>query len=185
MEENKVERPTMKMLPGDEVRQIMWRYAERYDIQMAVAGARQTARSVVAQLVADGQRFTHEWTPEKQGLFDAFDASGMTAATLNAEFGGLFEGPRNLAMSLVTYETAWVDNGAATSSFVNDLAMGPIAEPAILPARRGAVPSRSPSRCLTWASIRASFADASPSPSGRKVRSRCCAWRSAAASSPT
>ena len=128
MEENQVERPTMKMLPGDEVRQIMWRFAERYDIQMAVAGARQTARSVVAQLVANGQRFTHEWTPEKQSLFDAFDASGMTAATLNAEFGGLFAGPRNLAMSLVTYETAWVDNGAATSSFVNDLAMGPIAE---------------------------------------------------------
>ena len=128
MEENMAERPTMKMLPGDEVRQIMWRYAERYDIQMAIAGARQTARSVVAQLVANGQRFTHEWTPEKQGLFDAFDASGMTAATLNAEFGGLFDGPRNLAMSLVTYETAWVDNGAATSSFVNDLAMGPIAE---------------------------------------------------------
>ncbi|MDE3275839.1 MAG: acyl-CoA/acyl-ACP dehydrogenase [Verrucomicrobiota bacterium] len=128
MEDIKEERPVMKMLPGDEVRQIMWRYAERYDIQMAVAGARQTARSVVAQLVANGQRFTHEWTPEKQSLFDAFDASGMTAATLNFDCGGLFEGPRNLAMSLVTYETAWVDNGAATSSFVNDLAMGPIAE---------------------------------------------------------
>ena len=84
MEENQVERPTMKMLPGDEVRQIMWRFAERYDIQMAVAGARQTARSVVAQLVANGQRFTHDWTPEKQGLFDAFDGSGMTAAALNA-----------------------------------------------------------------------------------------------------
>ena len=36
------ERPTMKMLPGDEVRQIMWRFAERYDVQMAVAGARRT-----------------------------------------------------------------------------------------------------------------------------------------------
>ena len=83
MEENKVERPVMKMLPGDEVRQIMWRFAERYDIQMAIAGARQTARSVVARLVANGQRFTHEWTPEKQSLFDAFDASGMTAATLS------------------------------------------------------------------------------------------------------
>ena len=59
MEDIKEERPVMKMLPGDEVRQIMWRYAERYDIQMAVAGARQTARSVVAQLVANGQRFTH------------------------------------------------------------------------------------------------------------------------------
>lgn len=122
------DRPTMKMLPGDEVRQIMWRYAERYDIQMAVAGARSVARGLVAKLVADGQRKTHEWTAEKQAMFDAYDASGVTAATLNADCGGLFEGPRNLAESLLTYETAWVDNGAATSSFVNALAMGPIAE---------------------------------------------------------
>lgn len=123
-----IERPTMKMLPGDEVRQIMWRIAERYDIQMAIAGARSVARGLIAKLVADGQRKTHEWTPEKQSMFDAFDASGVTAATLNADCGGLFEGPRNLAESMLTYETAWVDNGAATSSFVNALAMGPIAE---------------------------------------------------------
>jgi len=126
MEENT--RATMKMLPGDEVRQIMWRFAERYDIQMAVAGARQVARGLVARLVADGQRKTHEWTPEKQSMFDAFDASGVTAGALNIECGGLFEGPKNLAMSLLSYEMSWVDNGAATSSFVNDLAMGPIAE---------------------------------------------------------
>jgi len=122
------DRATMKMLPGDEVRQIMWRFAERFDIQMAVAGARSVARGIVAKLVADGQRKTHEWTSEKQSMFDAYDASGVTAATLNADCGGLFEGPRNLAESLLTYETAWVDNGAATSSFVNALAMGPIAE---------------------------------------------------------
>ncbi len=121
-------RPSMKMLPGDEVRQIMWRFADRFDIQMAVAGARSVARGVVAKLVADGQRKTHEWTAEKQTMFDAYDASGVTAATLNADCGGLFEGPRNLAESLLTYETAWVDHGAATSSFVNALAMGPIAE---------------------------------------------------------
>ena len=70
MEENQVERPTMKMLPGDEVRQIMWRFAERYDIQMAVAGARQTARSVVAQLVGNetaGAMYAAE-TAEKMPL---------------------------------------------------------------------------------------------------------------------
>ena len=78
------ERPTMKMLPGDEVRQIMWRIAERYDIQMAVAGARSVARGLVAKLVAEGQRKTHEWTPEQQALFDAFDASGVPAATRHA-----------------------------------------------------------------------------------------------------
>ncbi len=121
-------RPTMKMLPGDEVRQIMWRFAERYDIQMAVAGARSVARGLVAQLVANGLRATHDWTAEKNSMFDAFDASGITAAALNIECGGMFEGPKNLALSLLSYEMAWVDGGAATSSFVNDLAMGPIAE---------------------------------------------------------
>ena len=118
----------MKMLPGDEVRQLMWRFAERYDIQMAVAGARSVARGTVAKLVADGQRASHDWTPEKQGAFDAFDASGITASTLKQEFGGLFDGPKNLASSLLSYELSWVDNGAATSALVNGLAMGPIAE---------------------------------------------------------
>ena len=127
MEESTV-RPTMKMLPGDEVRQLMWRFAERYDIQMAVAGARSVARGTVAKLVADGQRASHDWTPEKQGAFDAFDASGITASTLKQEFCGLFDGPRNLASSLLSYELSWVDNGAATSALVNGLAMGPIAE---------------------------------------------------------
>ena len=128
MQTETTERPTMKMLPGDEVRQIMWRFADRYDIQMAVAGARSVARGVVAQLVAGGQRKTHDWTAEKQGAFDAFDASGITASTLKQEFGGLFDGPKNLASSLLSYELSWVDNGAATSALVNGLAMGPIAE---------------------------------------------------------
>ena len=126
--EEPIVRPTMKMLPGDEVRQLMWRFAERYDIQMAVAGARSVARGTVAKLVADGQRASHDWTPEKQGAFDAFDASGITASTLKQEFGGLFDGPKNLASSLLSYELSWVDNGAATSALVNGLAMGPIAE---------------------------------------------------------
>ena len=57
------ERPTMKMLPGDEVRQIMWRFAERYDIQMAVAGARSVARGDVAKLVRS-TRSTHPPSPQ-------------------------------------------------------------------------------------------------------------------------
>ena len=122
------ERTQMKMLPGDEVRQIMWRFADRYDIQMAIAGARNVARGLVAKLVADGQRKTHEWTPEKQSMFNAFDDSGITVGALDQSCGGLFDGPKNLAVSLLSYEMSWVDNGAATSSFVNDLAMGPIAE---------------------------------------------------------
>lgn len=119
---------TMNMLPGDEVRQLMWRYTDRFDIQMAVQGARDVARGLVAKLVADGQRNTHEWTEAKNALYQAFDDSGITAAGLDMEFGGIIDGPRNFALALIAYELAWVDGGAATSSLVNNLALGPIVE---------------------------------------------------------
>lgn len=128
MSEETAARPTMKMLPGDEVRQIMWRFQDRYDIQMAVAAARSAARGYVARLVADNQRANHDWNDAKNKLFEEFDNCGVTAAGLNAEYGGLFAGPRNFPLALLSYEVAWVDQGAATTSFVNDLAMGPIAE---------------------------------------------------------
>lgn len=119
---------TMKMLPGDEIRQIMWRYADRYDIQMAVMGARSVARGLVARLVANGERNTHEWTEGKNELYQAFDESGITAAGLDMEFGGIIEGPRNHALGLVAFELSWVDGGATTTSLINNLALGPIVE---------------------------------------------------------
>ena len=61
-------RETLKTLPGDDVRQIMWRYQDRYDVQMLVQSSRAVARGVVARLVAQGARNTHEWTPEKAAL---------------------------------------------------------------------------------------------------------------------
>ena len=119
---------TMKMLPGDEIRQIMWRYSDRYDMQMAVMGARSVARGLVARLVANGERNTHEWTEGKNELYKAFDESGITAAGLDMEFGGIIEGPRNQALSLVAFELSWVDGGATTTSLINNLALGPIVE---------------------------------------------------------
>lgn len=119
---------TMKMLPGDEIRQIMWRYTDRYDIQMAVMGARSVARGLVARLVADGARNTHEWTDAKNSMYQAFDDSGITAAGLDMEFGGIIDGPRNLALSAISFELSWVDGGASTTSLVNNLALGPIVE---------------------------------------------------------
>jgi len=119
---------TMKMLPGDEIRQIMWRYADRYDIQMAVLGARSVARGLVARLVANGERNTHEWTEGKNSLYQAFDESGITAAGLDMEYGGIIEGPRNLALSLLAFELSWVDGGASTCSLINNLGLGPIVE---------------------------------------------------------
>ena len=119
---------TLRTLPGDDVRQIMWRYAERFDLQMAVQSARQVARTVAARLVADGARNTHEWTEQKAQLLDAFDSAGLTALFLEPEYGGFIEGPKNLAMALVAYELAWVDGGAATCSLANNLALAPIHE---------------------------------------------------------
>ena len=61
-------RETLKTLPGDDVRQIMWRYQDRYDVQMLIQSSRSVARGIVARLVADGARNTHEWTPAKAAL---------------------------------------------------------------------------------------------------------------------
>jgi len=120
--------PTMKMLPGDEIRQIMWRYSDRYDIQMAVMGARSVSRGLIARLVANGERNTHEWTAAKNEMYQAFDDCGVTAGGLDPECGGIFEGPRNFPLALLAFEIAWVDGGAATTSLVNNLALGPIVE---------------------------------------------------------
>src|SRR5437763_6021809 len=91
---------TLKTLPGDDVRQIMWRFADRLDLQMVVQSARAVARGPVARLVAAGGRNTHEWTREKAELLREFDAAGITSASLDPEHGGYIEGPKNLALAL-------------------------------------------------------------------------------------
>ena len=67
---------TMLTLPGDAVRQIQWRFGDRFDLQMLVASSRGVARGTVARLVASGERNTHEWTAAKTGMMDAFDRAG-------------------------------------------------------------------------------------------------------------
>ena len=125
---NKVARETLKTLPGDEVRQILWRLTDRYDLQMLVQSARGVARGPVARLVASGARNTHEWTPEKNSLLAEYDAAGITGVFLDPAYGGYLEGPKNLAMALVAFELAWVDAGAATASLASGLALAPIHE---------------------------------------------------------
>ena len=60
----------MLTLPGDAVRQIQWRFADRFDLQMLVQSARGVARGTVARLVAAGERNTHEWTPGKEAMLE-------------------------------------------------------------------------------------------------------------------
>jgi alkylation response protein AidB-like acyl-CoA dehydrogenase len=119
---------TLRTLPGDDVRQIMWRFADRYDVQMALQSARSLARTLVARLVAEGARHTHEWTDHKAQLLEAFDSSGLTALFMDPHQGGFIEGPKNLALALVAFELSWVDAGAATCSLATNLALAPIHE---------------------------------------------------------
>ena len=119
---------TMLTLPGDAVRQILWRYADRFDLQMLVQSARGVARGTVARLVAAGERNTHEWTAAKDEMLYAFDRAGITAAFMEPEEGGFIAGPKNLALGLAAFELAWVDGGAATASLAGFLALSPIHE---------------------------------------------------------
>ena len=122
------ESKTMLTLPGDAVRQIQWRFADRFDLQMLVQSSRNVARGTVARMVAAGERNTHEWTPAKAEMLLAFDRSGITAAFMEPEEGGFIVGPKNLALSLAAFELAWVDGGAATASLASFLALAPIHE---------------------------------------------------------
>ena len=122
------ETKTMLTLPGDAVRQILWRFADRFDLQMLVQSARGVARGTVARLVAAGERNTHEWTAGKDEMMDAFDRAGITAAFMEPEEGGFIAGPKNLALGLAAFELAWVDGGAATASLAGFLALSPIHE---------------------------------------------------------
>ncbi len=119
---------SLRALPGDDVRQILWRFEDRFDLQMLVQSVRAVARGPVARLVAEGARNTHEWTPGKQALLQAFDESGITGVFMEPSEGGFIEGPKNLALALVAFELAWVDAGAATGSLAGCLALSPIHE---------------------------------------------------------
>jgi alkylation response protein AidB-like acyl-CoA dehydrogenase len=134
-------RETLKTLPGDDVRQIMWRFQERYDLQMLIQSSRGVARGLVAHLVAEGARNSHEWTEAKNQLLKAYDDAGITTCFMDPHQGGFIEGPKNLALALVAMELAWVDAGAATGSLAGNLALSPIHERGT-PAQRDTYMSR-------------------------------------------
>ncbi|HSL20566.1 MAG TPA: acyl-CoA dehydrogenase family protein [Vicinamibacterales bacterium] len=119
---------SLRTLPTDEIRQLLWRLSDRYAHQLLIQSARSVARGPVARLVAAGGRQSHDWTPEKATLLEAFDAAGLTSVYLDPELGGFIEGPKNLALALVAFELAWVDAGAATCSLAGHLALAPIHE---------------------------------------------------------
>ena len=120
--------PGLQTLPGDDVRQIMWRFADRYDLHMMMQSTRAVARGPVARAVAKGERNTHDWTPAKNDLLKTYDEAGITSAFMDPGEGGYIEGPKNLALALVAFELSWVDAGAATASLAGNLGLSPIHE---------------------------------------------------------
>jgi alkylation response protein AidB-like acyl-CoA dehydrogenase len=158
-------REFLRTLPADDVRQILWRFADRFDLQMVVQSTRAVARGPVARLVASGARNSHDWTPEKDQLLGAFDEAGITSVFMDPQQGGYLEGPKNLALALVAFELAWVDAGAATGSLAGCLALAPIHERGT-PEQRNtymarAVPPRPGEDRLPW---RGAFALTEPIP---------------------
>src|ERR1017187_8105522 len=152
-------------LPSDDVRQIMWRFADRYELHMLVQSARGVARGPVARLVAAGGRNSHEWTAEKNSLLQHYDDSGITAASLEPEQGGYIAGPKNLALALLAFELAWVDAGAATGSLASNLGLAPIHERGTPEQREKYVSGAAPLKPgETRKQVRAAFALTEPIP---------------------
>jgi alkylation response protein AidB-like acyl-CoA dehydrogenase len=157
--------PALTTLPSDDLRQIMWRFADRYELQMLVQGARGVARGPVARLVADGGRNSHEWTAAKASLLPHFDESGITAAFLDPEFGGFIAGPKNLALALIAFELSWVDAGAATCSLAGNLGLAPIHERGTPEQREKYLPAAAPLKPgENRRQVRAAFALTEPIP---------------------
>jgi alkylation response protein AidB-like acyl-CoA dehydrogenase len=158
-------RPALRTLPGDEVRRAMWGFADRFDLQMMVQAVRAAARGPVARLVAAGGRNSHDWTEAKAALLPVFDEAGVTALFMDPEDGGTIEGPKNLALALAAFETAWVDGGAATTGMAGHLALAPIHERGTEEQRRfymtRAVPPRPGEARRIW---RGAFALTEPIP---------------------
>jgi len=151
---------TLRRLPGDAVRQILWRFADHEELQQVVQRVRAVARGPVAKMVAEGARSDREWTDRKASLLDAFDEAGINAALIDPEFGGHFAGSKNLAAALVAFEMAWVDGGAATGSLATLLGMAPIQRRGTDAQRRHYLPRLLPGKDQ----IRAAFALTEPLP---------------------
>ena len=121
--------PVLNTLPGDDVRQIMWRFADRYELHMLVQSARGVARGPVARLVAGGGRNSHEWTPEKSQPAPTLSTKAASPPRFwTRNTAGSSPGRKILCWRCIAFELAWVDAGAATGSLAGNLGLAPIHE---------------------------------------------------------
>ncbi len=119
----------LRTLPGDDVRQIMWRFSDRYDLQMLVQSARAVARGPVARLVAGGGRNDHDWTRgEERAPRRTTTPRGSPPRSWSRSRAGSSRARRTSPSPSLAFELAWVDGGAATGALAGFLGLSPIHE---------------------------------------------------------
>lgn len=118
----------LKVLPNNEIRQIMWRYSDNFELQMLVESTRSVARNSISKLALSDLSKKHGWNSEKTNILTYLDEAGITNAYLDKDHGGFLTDKKNLALSLIAFELSWVDAGVATTSLANYLALAPIKE---------------------------------------------------------
>ena len=85
---------TLRTLPGDDVRQIMWRFADRYDLQMLVQSVARGGARAGGPAGGRGRRATRtSGPPEKDALLEHFDEAGITGRLPGPGAGRLHRGP--------------------------------------------------------------------------------------------
>ncbi len=122
------ERGTLRTLPGDFPRQIMWRFGDRQGAQLRrlIRTVRALARHRVAGILREGARDARDWSDQEASLLAAFDEFGIWNLLLDPQQGGFVEGPKNFALALAMFELAWVDAGAAATCLAHCVALAPV-----------------------------------------------------------
>ncbi len=193
----------MRTLPGDDVRQILWRFSDRYDLQMLVQSARAVARGPVARLVAEGERNTHEWTAGEERAAGGLRPSRHHRRLHGARRGRLHRRPEEpgagadgVRTGLGGCRSGHRQPGRLPGAVAHSRARHSGAEAALHGSARAAAAGRRPqalarrilphrAHSLRRRGHRHAERQGCASRSGRRARSRCCRWRSAGASSPT
>ena len=194
---------TLRALPGDDVRQILWRFADRYDLQMLVQSVRAVARGPVARLVAAGARNTHEWTAGKAGTASGLRRIRHHRRLHGSRPGRLHRGAEEPGAGAGGLRTGvggrrrrHREPGRMPGAFADPRTRHTGAARPLHGALRAAAAGRRPQALarrllsdrahpLRRRRDRHARRQGPRQPSGKRARSPCCGWKSAAASSPT
>jgi hypothetical protein len=111
-------------LPGDRVRQVMWRFEDRPALQGFVEWLRHLARGPIASWVASGGRRAMPGSEGRESLRARLDEAGLWPV-MPVPFG---DGSEHLAAALMAFELGWVDASVAMDVLAANQALAPIGE---------------------------------------------------------